>query len=140
MSDLRSRGGLSDSAILVLRYVIAGGIAAATQVAALAYFVEIVGLHYLRGVVAAFCVALLVAFTLQKYWTFRKRTMDGAHREFILYTAFALLSLLLNGSLMFFFVEYLGMWYLAAQCVTVVCVAGVTFFLNRRFTFQQSTV
>lgn len=119
----------------IAKYVIAGGIAAATQVGALAFFVEYFGVHYLRGVVYAFLVALAVAFMLQKCWTFERRTLAGAHREFLFYTIFALLSLGLNAGIMYILVESFAIWYLAAQVATIGFVAWVTFVLNRKFTF-----
>ena len=120
----------------VVKYLIAGGIGAGTQVASLAFFVEVLHLWYMHGVVYAFGVALVVAFTLQKYWTFERRTTKGMRRESFFYTLFALLSLGLNASLMYLFVERMHVWYLAAQVITVLLLAGLTFLLNRRFTFK----
>jgi len=120
----------------VVKYLIAGGIGASTQVLSLAFFVEVLHVWYMHGVVYAFCVALVVAFMLQKYWTFERRTTKGMHRESFFYTLFALLSLGLNAALMYFLVERMHVWYLAAEVITVFLLAGLTFVLNKRFTFK----
>lgn len=120
----------------VAKYLIAGGIGAVTQVLSLAFFVEVLHVWYMHGVVYAFCIALIVAFTLQKYWTFGRRTTKGMHRESFFYTLFALFSLGLNAVLMYLLVERAHMWYLAAEVVTVFLLAGFTFVLNKRFTFK----
>jgi putative flippase GtrA len=120
----------------VAKYLIAGCIGAGTQIISLAFFVEVLHVWYMHGVVYAFCIALVVTFTLQKYWTFGRRTTEGMHRESFFYTLFALLSLGLNALLMYVLVERVHIWYLAAEVISVVLLAGLTFLLNKRFTFR----
>lgn len=128
---------------MLLRYGITGVTGGVIQTLTLAWWVEIVSDHdqtrYRPGVILGFCTALIVTFLMQKYWTFRDRSHARATRQFILYGVIALASLFGNAWLMYLFVEGVGMWYIAAQLLTIAIVSGLSFILNYLLTFRTST-
>ena len=125
----------------LLKYAVTGATGGVIQVGILAWWVEMVfhgdPLKYRGGVILGFCAALAITFTMQKFWTFQSRDYTGAPRQFVLYSLIAMGSLICNERLMFFFVERMGMWYIAAQLITIAIVAGISFMLNYGFTFRS---
>ncbi len=126
---------------MVMRYVISGGLGAITQIGTLFLYVEVVGSqeYYLLGVVLGFCSALAVTFPLQKHWTFSSQREGAIAGELMRYTTIALVSLVLNTSLMYFLVTGYQVWYLIAQVIVVSVVAMISFLLNRSWTFRVSS-
>ena len=80
------------------RYGIVGATGGLIQISVLYFWVNVLRLEaqYLIGAVLGFCAALLVTFTLQKYWTFRDHVHTEVRQQFITYTTVALSSLGLN--------------------------------------------
>jgi putative flippase GtrA len=87
---------------LFLRYVLAGGAAAMIEFGLFALFNIVLGWPLLLANSTALAVAIFVAFTLQKHWTFRTKGEDG--RQFKLYLIMQGISALLNNLLMLLFV------------------------------------
>lgn len=131
----------------LMRYGIAGAIGAAIQTLALYVWVGVLHLetNYLLGATVGFCIALIVTFTLQKYWTFRDHAHTELQRQFVMYTGIALISLGLNILLLHMsklLLERLGfnffdMWYLVAQLAIIGLLAAMTFIANYFLTFRQ---
>lgn len=131
---------------LLLRYGIVGVVGGAIQTLTLYLWVGVLHLEafYLFGAVVGFCAALLVTFTLQKYWTFRDHENTEVQRQFVVYTGIALASLGLNILLLHMsklLLEYAGLnffdgWYLFAQIAIIVLLAGASFIANYFLTFR----
>jgi putative flippase GtrA len=134
---------------LFLRYGLVGILGGCIQTAALYMWVETLQgeERYLIGAVLGFCIALLVTFTLQKYWTFRESSAERFVVQFMSYTGIALASLGLNVLVLHTsknILETLGfdffeVWYLIAQIVSVGVIAGFSFAANYLFTFRIPT-
>lgn len=116
--------------------VISGGITAIADLSLLFMFREILHLSYWLSINAAFAAAILINFSLQKFWTFSSRDWDGAHRQFMKFFLVALGNMALNSFLMFLLSVVLGLWYLGAQILTMGMLAVVNFALYRRFVFN----
>ena len=125
---------------LVAKYIVSGGIAAASQLGMLIFLVERFHVGHLAAVVYAFVFSALIAFGLQKFWTFRDRSMSKAHFQVALYLALVLVALLLNVLLMYVFVDIFRLWYVAAQVVTIGLVTIVTFLCNKNIIFSGKGV
>lgn len=120
------------------RYLAAGGTAALVDFGLLYLFTDIFGVHYLFSAIAAFVVAFFVSFFLQKFWTFQDDSVDKVHTQVAVYFMVAIVTLLLNTALMYIFVDWLHLWYMAAQFITSGLLACVTFFISRDFIFSLS--
>ncbi|MDO8594569.1 MAG: GtrA family protein [bacterium] len=123
----------------LIRYIIAGGTAASVDFAFLYLFTDLWGIHYLSSSVLAFLVAFVVSFLLQKFWTFQDHSMDGVHAQAVLYFVVAALNLGVNTFLMYAFVDWLQMWYIAAQFLASILIAFESFFVSRYFIFKGNT-
>lgn len=127
-----------DDLWLVGRYVIVGVFAVVLNIGLLYVFTDILGWWYLASAVTSFVITFLVAFTLQKHFTFRDG--GGAYlRQGASYLAIGLMNLVLDAILLFIAVDLLHIWYLGAQIMIMGFLAFVSFLANRHVTFRKET-
>lgn len=121
----------------IIRYIFSGGTAAATQIFLTALFTS--GLHwwYLISTSVAFIVAVVVSFTLQKYWTFQHKNTSDLHMQVFAYLAIAVSGLIVNAGLMFFFVDICKFHYLLGQIFSGAIIALYNYFLYGKFVFKK---
>jgi putative flippase GtrA len=110
-----------------------GGISAVINLGLLYVFTDWVGLWYLWSAIIAFSFAILVSFTLQKFWTFRDTTLNKIPGQF---GSIALFNLGLNTLMMYLFVDGLELHYLLAQVFAGGLIAVWSFFAYSRFVFK----
>ncbi len=122
-----------------IKYLIAGGIAASTDLSLLFVFTHFFGVHYLMSAVLAFLLAFFVSFFLQKFWTFRDNRREGMYGQMAIYLATAVTNLGINTGLMYAFVEYLHLWYLFAQIAAGALIAVESFIIYRFFIFNHAS-
>lgn len=132
---------------LLIRYGIVGICGGVIQTLALYIWVDILRLtaQYLLGAGIGFCIALLVTFSLQKYWTFRDNSVTDSQRQFVLYGSIAILNLMLNVLLLHvskLLFEHAGLnffdvWYIYIQIVIIALLAGASFLANYFVTFRM---
>jgi dolichol-phosphate mannosyltransferase len=123
----------------IVRYLISGGTAAASNLLALFLLVHFGHIHYLQASVLAFAMSVAVSFTMQKFWTFRDTPLHDVHTQFARYLVVILVNLLLNTTLVYLLVEKAGMWYLIAQGIATIIVAVLGYFGYRHFVFRDRT-
>ena len=123
----------------LLRYLISGGTAAATNLTVFFLLVHFGHMYYLYASILAFAVSIAVSFTMQKFWTFRDKPLHDVHTQFARYLVVILSNLLLNTTLVYLFVEKAGIWYLLAQILATAIIAVVGYFGYRYFVFRDRT-
>ena len=117
-------------------YLIAGGIATAVHYAVLIALVEWLVLAAApSATVGALCGAG-ASYLLNRRMTFAS-SGAGHGQALPRFLAIALLGALLNGALVWLGVQQFGWHYLLAQALATVVVVGLTFRLNRLWTFAQ---
>jgi putative flippase GtrA len=133
---------------LLFRYGVSGAFGAFVQTFSLYVWVSLLGFHetYLLGAFIGFCLALIVTFALQKFWTFRDRTMHQTHKQLAMYSAVAVLNVIINIVLLaaakesFFYlgINFFAGWYIAVQAAIVIFASGVSFLINYFYTFKAA--
>jgi putative flippase GtrA len=119
----------------ITRYLITGGLGTASHILVLVLSVEYAHLGIVSASIAGFLTALSVSYVLNYYWTFAS---DRTRFEsFWRYFAVAVTGLLLNTSMVFALVKYLGWWYLTAQLTVLFIVPVISFFLNKYWSFAS---
>jgi len=121
----------------IIRYFISGGTAAATHFVFLYLLVHFGGLHYLLASALALGTAIIVSFSLHKFFTFRVHDLARTHIQFGLYLGVVGMDLGINLGLMWFSVEILGIPYLAAALIASVAIAAVNFFAYWFIVFKK---
>lgn len=123
----------------VVRFIISGGTATAVTVGSLYVLTDIFGLWYLYGTTIGFSLGMVTSFTLQKLWTFKNSVIDGSvvGKQIALYVTYSIVSVLINDALVYTFVEYVHMWHIVAQVISLGIVAVLSFFVYH-FIFSSS--
>jgi len=122
--------------VTIAKFVASGSTAAAVEFSLLYVLKEYAGLHYLISSSIAFCVAVVVGFTLQKFWTFENRELDRIQRQAIQYFALGLTNLGINAVLMYLLVENFHLWYMLAQVLACGMLACNNFLMYNLFIFK----
>lgn len=116
----------------VVRYILSGGSGAVVNIATLFVLTHFFGVWYLASSVIAFVTSFFVSFSLQRMWTFNQRTIDGLARHTSLYLFVTVGNTFLNTALVFTLVEYMSVWYIAAQIIAGIVIASISFFVYRK--------
>jgi putative flippase GtrA len=122
---------------LLARYLFAGGTATATNLTLLFVFTDYFHWWYLASSTLAFVISGFVSFTIQKFVTFRDRTIDKIHHQAAMYIAFALFNVVANGGMMFSFVELTHVHYLLAQVFSGAVIATWSLVVYRYVIFKR---
>jgi len=127
------------SIALVTKYTLSGSVGALTQLVVFYLLTISLGEElYLRSTSIAFIAGLSVGFLLQKLWTFRDLEVYRTPRQFVMFFVIGGVNLFINGLLMYFFIEEIGIWYINAQLVTAIVLSFESFIMNRYFTFYDA--
>lgn len=126
-----------DSIQKIVRFIIAGTIAAGSNISVLYILVRFFSVYYLAASVVSFLASVAIGFTLQKFWAFRDTATEQAHMQLLKYASITTMNLCINTLLMYTFVSVLGVWYLAAQIISGLVIAIVSYTCNSMFVFNQ---
>lgn len=142
MSQLRAlysfiEARIGARAFRLIRYLISGGTAAASNFISLFLLVHFGGMHYLYASILAFTMSIGVSFAMQKFWTFHNKLTHNMHAQFMRYLLVIGANLLLNTALVYLFVEKAGIWYLFAQFLATSVIAVTGYFGYRHFVFRD---
>ena len=122
----------------IVRYIISGGTSAAVNLSLLYLFTSVLHVWYIYSAIIATSIALIVSFTLQKLWTFQNFSTKRVHVQFPMHATLALANIVLNAAFLFAFVEWLHLWYLAAQVVVGMLLACVNYTIYKKFIFHET--
>ncbi len=119
------------------RYLISGGTAAAVYFCALFGLVQFGGVYYLTASSIALAIAIVISFSLHKFFTFREHSLSQTHVQFALYIVVVGLDFLINLSVLWCTVEFAHMPYLVGAFIATATVAVVNFFAYRSVVFRR---
>lgn len=115
-------------------YTLAGGIATAVHYAVLLVMVEALGFSAATSAAVGALVGAAVSYLVNRHMTFPGTT--ARHQQAVpRFLAVALAGAALNGALVWAGVHLLAWHYLAAQAMATLVVLGLTYRLNRSWTF-----
>lgn len=114
-----------------IKYIVSGCTAACVNIGLLYALTEFAGLYYLFSATLSFLAALLVSFSLQKFWTFQNRETGRIHHQLLTFALVAVCNLVSNITLLYVCTEWLHLWYIAGEVLVTGALAVVTFFIYR---------
>lgn len=117
---------------MILRYLTSGTIASIVQLTTLYVLVQTVSAPETALSCAAFALAVVVNYSLQRAFTF-----NSSEPHTVLFPKFAMVAVLgfcLNGIIFFAFSRFLH--YMLAQACTIVIVLIFNFMMNKKFVFS----
>lgn len=122
--------------LLLIRYVIAGGLAFLINFLLLFVFKHFIGIWYLSAAVLSFTFAFIASFLLQKLWTFQDKSKESESKKLGLFLLIALFNLGVNTGLMYIFVDYAHLHYLLSQILTSALIAIYSFVMYKYLVFE----
>lgn len=125
--------------MLVVRYAVSGVVGLGTNLGVMYFATEILGIWYMWSAAIALTASFLVAFILQKYWTFKETTKDKIRSQAASYLAIAIGGMFFDMAALYVFVDVFGLWYFGSQVVIMGFIALASFLLNRNLTFKKRT-
>ncbi len=131
--------GVNSKNAKLLKYLVSGGIAAATNIGTLYLFVSVLHFWYITASGISFIVTFVVSFTLQKFWTFNDQNLEVLKKQIGLSFVIAIVNLLLNILYMYGLVEYVHLHYLYAQVLTTAIIAIGSFAAYQYLVFKPGT-
>jgi len=126
--------------LLVVRYIIVGLISIGTNLFFIYLITEVFKVWYIYSSVISYVIAFMTSFLLQKLWTFKDSSWERGHMQAFSYSIIALVTFVSNITILYVLTEYLNIWYLASQIVSLGIVAFMSFLLNKTFTFNTTTL
>ncbi len=121
----------------IIRFIIAGGFVALTQIYVLYLLTDIFLIWYLYSSMLSFVYACVSSFFLQKFWAFKDYEKKNALAQFIKFVVVALIGISINTTFMYVLVDLFGLWYVFSQFVTGVIVAIINFLIYKFFIFKN---
>ena len=115
-------------------YTLAGGIATAVHYAVLLLLVEVLAFPAAPSAVLGALCGAAVSYLVNRLVTFPGTTVRH-HQAVPRFMLVALAGALLNGAIVWAGVHLLSWHYLAAQALATILVLGLTYRLNRSWTF-----
>lgn len=91
--------------------------------------------RYIAAFVGSFCISFPVGFFLSKFVVFSESQLKGRIQLFR-YLVLQFLNILLNWSLLHFFVGFLEFWATPSQVITTVILAVFSYFFQRNVSFK----
>ena len=120
------------------RYIFSGVTAVAADLFILYALTDFFHLWYLLSSVLALGVGFIVSFVMQKFWTFRNKSMERVHIQFTLHVLLSILNIGLNTVFLFGLVEYLSLQYILAQILSTSVLAGMNYFIFQKYIFTST--
>lgn len=121
----------------VLKYLIAGGLAFCTDLAVLFGCTEILGVHYLVSNIFSYSCGLLVAYLLNTRWVFSyRRYANKTRKEFLLFTAIALVGLIISEAILLGLVSGASVHYVYAKFAATFFVMVFNFVAKKQLLFR----
>ena len=119
--------------IQLFRYTFVGGAAFLVDIGSLYILTSFVGIYYLISAAIAFILGLIVNYLLSIGWVFNNRTLDSAKLEFGVFALIGVVGLGFNEVLIWFFTDYVHIFYLISKMIAAVLILFWNFFA-RKFT------
>jgi putative flippase GtrA len=98
-------------------------------------FTEYCGVWYLFSATLSFLAAAVVNYSFQYFITFKGHGGE-LKKQFTTFVIIAAVGLLINNSLLYIQVEWLGLWYMLAKAIAAGVVLIWNFFMNKYVTFN----
>lgn len=119
------------------KFIFSGGASALTTLALLYIFTNFFHIWYLASSIIAFSLAIILNFSLQKFWAFKGNQKKSAEWQFFLFLAINFFNLGVNSGGMYVLVDKIGLWYMLAQVVMSAILAVVSFSFYKLIIFKE---
>ena len=119
--------------IQIFKFTIVGGIATVIDFVFLYIFREFCHFPVLVSNTLSFCISVIYNYIASVKWVFDVNKDKNAKKQFIIFTIFSVLGLLLNNLIMWITVEFLSIYYLLAKIIATAIVMVFNFVTRKIF-------
>ena len=120
-----------------LRYVISGCIAFIFDFSILVIGTEVLGFHYLVSNIGGYTAGLVLSYSINIKWVFRKRRFAANQRiEFVYFTLIVFAGLILSEAILYITTELGNQHYTFSKIVATFFVFLFNFIIKKRFLFS----
>jgi dolichol-phosphate mannosyltransferase len=126
-----------DLFIQFFKFALVGGLGTVINLAVLYALTEYLGLYYLLSAFFAFLVAVTNNFIWNKVWTFRERIGEKTAVKYNKFFFVSVIALVVNLLFLYFFTEFLGIYYLVSQVLAIALALIINFLGNKCWTFRR---
>jgi putative flippase GtrA len=123
--------------IQFFRYAIVGGVAFLVNLAALWFFTEELGMHYLLSGALGFVLGLITNYMLSTVWVFSQHRIANKGAEFGIFLIIGVIGLGFNEIFLWFFTDIAHIHYLISQIITAALVLIWNFVARRKLLFSR---
>ena len=120
----------------IVRFSISGTISAAIDLGILYALTDILGIWYIASATFAFIVSATINFYMQKFWSFRAGETEYLRKQVFFFALLGVFNIIANTALLYFFVEWFGIWYIFSQII-IILILGVVNFVSYSFIFRK---
>jgi len=128
---------MSKNNLQIIKFLAVGGLVAVFNLLFLYLFTEFFHFWYLISSIISYFMAVVLNFTLQKFWVFENKNEGVLSNQMFWYGLISIGYLLANTCLMYLFVDILHIQYLVSQTVITLILSLLNYFINRNFIFRQ---
>jgi dolichol-phosphate mannosyltransferase len=121
----------------LIKFLIVGFIGIIVNLTLLFFFIEFLKFNELIASFLAIEFSIINNFLLHNYWTFSLRELKSFILiRFFKFNLISFLSMIVNLSVFFVFFK-MGIWYIFAQFIGIVCAFFINFIVNTKWVFQK---
>lgn len=128
---------LKSSLFQFMKFCLIGSIGTVISVAVLYFLTEFFNVFYMTSALFAFIVSVTNNFVLNKTWIFKEKIRENIFRKYIKFITISIIALIVNLMFLYWFVEYLKIWYVFAQVLAIGASLFINFFGNKIWTFRE---
>ncbi len=114
-----------------IRFISAGGLGVLVYYFLLYTLTDFIGVKYIISALIASIANLSINFVLQKFWTFKNKSIKNVYRQVVKYLALAVAIFTFNLILLYIIVEYAHLQYLLAQFLITILLTIISYLASR---------
>ena len=118
------------------KFAVVGVINTLVNLLVLSILTEFFGIYYMFSAVFAFLVAVTNSFVMNSLWTFNHKLNHKPAEKYSKFFVISICALGVNLALLYFFTEYMHIYYLFSQLIAVFFSLWVNFTGNKFWTFR----
>ncbi|MFH1503724.1 MAG: glycosyltransferase family 2 protein [Candidatus Diapherotrites archaeon] len=119
------------------KFGIVGFVGTIINLGILYLFTEFFGIYYLLSAFFAFIIAMTNNFILNKIWTFGEKINSKFSKKYLQFSLVSVIALAFNLYFLYFFTEFLGIYYLISQIFAIILSLMINFLGNKLWTFKK---
>jgi putative flippase GtrA len=125
--------------LLLIRYLLVGGVAALIDISFFFIFAKLVGFNYLYVASAGFIIATFINYLLSIRWVFKSGVRFTKMQEVLLVYLVSAMGLTLNLLVLFTMVDSLEIELMLSKLIATASVFFWNYFIRRNFIFHKPT-